>query len=130
MKVEKVFWLGLVFVLSLLLAACSGTTSSAETEPVVNESIVVQTTSPAAITEEPTPVEVVNTQVPTASPTETKEPTPTESVATEESIAIGPRSGDIAPDFTLPDSEGNMVNLADELGENQSVVLVFYFEYG
>jgi hypothetical protein len=72
----------------------------------------------------------LDSEVPTASPTETEEPTPTESVATEKSVAIGPRTGDSAPDFTLPDSEGNMVNLVEVLQENQSVVLVFYFEYG
>jgi peroxiredoxin len=35
-----------------------------------------------------------------------------------------------APDFTLPDSSGNMVNLADELDSNEHVVLVFYFGSG
>ena len=35
----------------------------------------------------------------------------------------------IAPDFTLPDSNGNMVNLADELQQNEQVVLVFYYTY-
>lgn len=34
-----------------------------------------------------------------------------------------------APDFTLPDGNGNMVNLVDELGENDQVVLVFYYTY-
>lgn len=44
-------------------------------------------------------------------------------------------SGDTAPgaeiaaDFTLPDSEGNMVGLADELAENEQVVLVFYYSW-
>ena len=38
-------------------------------------------------------------------------------------------TGDVAPDFTLPDSEGNMVNLADQLQDNQQVVLVFYSDY-
>jgi len=130
MKTKLVVWFGLVFVLSALMVACSGATSSSETESVVSESVAVQTTPPAAVTEEPTPVEVVNTQVPTTSPTDTEEPTPTASVTTEQSIAIAPHAGDIAPDFTLPDSEGNIVNLADELQENQSVILVFYFEYG
>jgi peroxiredoxin Q/BCP len=39
------------------------------------------------------------------------------------------RVGDMAPDFTLPDKSGNMVNLAAELQENEQVVLVFYFGY-
>ncbi len=38
-------------------------------------------------------------------------------------------TGDVAPDFTLPDSEGNMVNLANQLQDNQYVVLVFYSDY-
>ena len=36
---------------------------------------------------------------------------------------------EIAADFSLPDSEGNMVSLADELAQNEQVVLVFYFGY-
>jgi cytochrome oxidase Cu insertion factor (SCO1/SenC/PrrC family) len=40
-----------------------------------------------------------------------------------------PRTGDIAPDFTLPDSDGIMVNLSDELNDNRMVILVFYFAY-
>ena len=36
---------------------------------------------------------------------------------------------EFAADFTLPDSNGNMVNLADELQENEQVVLVFYYDY-
>ncbi len=40
----------------------------------------------------------------------------------------GPRVGDIAPDFTLPDQVGNMVRLADELKDHNSVVMVFYYE--
>ena len=39
------------------------------------------------------------------------------------------REGDVAPDFTLPDSNGNMVRLADELQKNDQVVLVFYYSY-
>ncbi len=35
-------------------------------------------------------------------------------------------TGDVAPDFTLPDSEGNMVNLANQLQDNQYVVMVFF----
>jgi hypothetical protein len=38
-------------------------------------------------------------------------------------------TGDVAPDFTLPDSEGNMVILANQLQDNQYVVLVFYSDY-
>ena len=42
--------------------------------------------------------------------------------------AGGPRVGDVTPDFTLPDKDGNMVRLADELKDHRSVVLVFYYE--
>lgn len=53
-----------------------------------------------------------------------------EVVSTEETKATSPRTGDIAPDFSLPDSNGEVVNLADVLKNNQSAVLVFYLEYG
>ncbi len=43
---------------------------------------------------------------------------------TPENVASAP---EIAADFTLPDSKGDMVNLAEELGENEQVVLVFYY---
>lgn len=33
----------------------------------------------------------------------------------------------VAPDFTLPDAEGNLVHLAEELKVNEQVVLVFYY---
>ena len=54
---------------------------------------------------------------PTAEPTMTDKRTPS-----------SPRAGDVAPDFTLPDKDGNMVRLADELKDHSSVVLVFYYE--
>ena len=53
-------------------------------------------------------------------PTATAVPVPTLS---------GPRTGELAPDFTLPDHTGSPVHLADELQENQVVALVFYFSY-
>jgi peroxiredoxin Q/BCP len=64
------------------------------------------------------------------SPTpQTEEPKPTEIVVTEESKSTGPRTGDVAPDFILHDGDGNMVHLADELKDNRTVVLVFYYAY-
>lgn len=54
----------------------------------------------------------------------------TEVGSTEEAVTDGPRSGDIAPDFTLPDGNGEVVHLAEVLKNNRSVVLVFYLEYG
>ncbi len=96
MKNKIVIWLGLVFALSFLLAACSETTPSPQAE-------------------EPKPAESVVTQEPTAEIVVTEEPEPT-----------GPRTGDMAPDLTLPDGNGNMVSLADELHDNRMVILVFY----
>ena len=89
MKKARVNLIGLVFVLPALIAACSGTT--------------------------PTP--------------ETEESRSVESVVNEEPKTNGPHTGDIAPDFTLPDSNGNMVHLADKLNDNRMVILVFYVEY-
>jgi cytochrome oxidase Cu insertion factor (SCO1/SenC/PrrC family) len=58
-------------------------------------------------------------EVPAAIPTE-------ETVDIEETNTDSPRTGDVAPDFTLPDSNGNMVHLADELKDSRMVILVFY----
>lgn len=75
-------------------------------------------------TEQPTPTKAaVVTQVATARPT--KQPTPTEAPA-----SAGSRAGDAAPDFSLPDSTGATVHLADEIKmANRAVVLVFYFDH-
>jgi hypothetical protein len=109
MKVQKVFWIGLFFLVSLMIAACSGTTPIPQAEEPISAASVV--------TEEPTAESVI-----------TEEPT-VESVITEEPENSGPRTGDIAPDFTLPNSNGNMVHLADELNDYRIVVLVFYNAY-
>ncbi len=58
-----------------------------------------------------------------ATPAPTEAPTPAEA-----SVSAGPRAGDTAPDFTLPDNNGAMVHLADELKSNRAVVLVFYLD--
>lgn len=97
-KNKIVIWLGLVLVLPVLMAACSGTTPAAETS--------------TAETEELMPAESVVAEEPTSEPK-----------------TIGPRSGDIAPDFSLPDSNGNMVRLSDQLLDNRLVILVFYHAY-
>jgi hypothetical protein len=108
MKKQIIFWLGLVFVLSLLMAACSGTSPALQTEEPAAESVVA---------EEPT-IESVATEEPTAESSVTDTPEPS-----------GPRTGEIAPDFTLPDSNGDMVHLVEELEDNQLVVLVFYHSH-
>lgn len=107
MKKVIVNWIGFVLVLSILLAACSPISPNSQAEqPKSAESVV---------TEEPTE-EIVANEEPTA-----------ESVAVEEPEITGLPVGEIAPDFTLPDSNGNMVNLAEALQENEQVVLVFYY---
>ena len=100
MKYARLIFGQVIFVLSL--AACGGT---------------VATPAPTvAPTEAPTAA-----QVATTAPTEA--PTPAEA-----SLSAGPRTGDTAPDFTLPDNNGAMVHLADELKSNRAVVLVFYLD--
>ena len=68
------------------------------------------------------------TEAPAAAPT-AEPPTPTEEIATEESAIDPLGTGDLAPDFTLPDSNGNTVNLADSLLDNRLTILVFYFSH-
>ena len=128
MKKVIVNWVGLVFVLSLMMAACIGTSPTAYTEePKSAESVATEEpTAESVVTQEPT-AETVVTEEPTAESVATKEPT-VESVVTDKPKTTGPRTGDIAPDFTLPDSNGNMVHLADELNDNRMVVLVFYHD--
>ena len=101
MKKEKIIWLALVIVLSLLMAACSGTIPTPQTaEPEIAESVVTE--QPAAAEEEAVP---------------------TDSEARKSTL-------NMATDFTLPDNNGNMVNLTDELQEYEQVVLVFYYGSG
>ena len=60
----------------------------------------------------------------------TSPPEPTDTPSTSEvATSSEPRTGATAPDFTLPDSRGNMVHLADELKDSQTVVLVFYYSH-
>ena len=91
------------------MAACSGNTPTPQAEePRSAESLV---------TEEPEPTESVVTE----------EPKSAEIVVTEEPKIAGPRIGEIVPEFSLPDSYGNEVSLADTLQENEQVVIVFYY---
>ena len=105
MKKVMVNWIGFVLVLSLLLAACS---------PI----------SPSPQAEQPKSAESVVTVEPTAESVPTEEQT--ENVAAEQPKVTGLPIGEIAPDFTLPTGDGNMVNLAEELQGNEQVVIVFY----
>ncbi len=56
-------------------------------------------------------------------------PEPSTATAAPEPVTSGPRTGELAPDFTLPDHAGSPVYLADELQENRVVALVFYNGY-
>jgi peroxiredoxin len=115
MKNKMIVWLVLAFVLSLLLAACSGTTLTPQTEePKSVENVV---------TEEPN-VESVATEEPTTESVPAEEQT--ENVAAEQPRVTGLPLGEIAPDFTLSTGDGNMVNLSETLQDIEQVVLVFY----
>jgi len=39
------------------------------------------------------------------------------------------RPGDVAPDFSLPDSAGTRLDLASVVAEHQSTVLIFYLSH-
>jgi peroxiredoxin len=122
MNKQMVFWIGLMFVCSFLLAACSGTTPTSQVnEPISAASDATEELEPTetVVTEEPEPTESVDTE----------EPKPTKKAPEEEPESTSLLTGDTAPDFTLPDSNGNEVSLADSLKENEQVVLVFYFGY-
>jgi cytoskeletal protein RodZ len=120
--------ISLVFVVSLMMAACIGTSPTAYTEESKSaESVATEEpTAESVVTQEPT-AESVATEEPTVESVDTAEPT-AEIVVTEEPKTNGPRTGEIAPDFTLPDSNGDLVHLADELNDNRMVVLVFYHD--
>lgn len=80
----------------------------------------------AAPTQEPSSA----TEAPVATSTEEPLiPTPTEEIATEEPAIDPLGTGDLAPDFTLPDSNGNLVSLANSLVDNRLTILVFYFSH-
>jgi cell division septation protein DedD len=102
-----------VTLIMLFLVRCGNAAST----PVSEAPVATTTPEPPTATPTPEP------------PTPTEEPKPEESAATEESTTDGPRTGDVAPDFTLPDSNGNMVHLADELNDNRMVILVFCHAY-
>ena len=53
---------------------------------------------------------------------------PTVTVAPEP-VQTSPQPGDKAPDFTLTDSKGSRLHLADIVAEQKSTVLVFYLSH-
>lgn len=132
MKNKLVVWFGLVFVQLFLLAACSGATPTPQAdETKFVGSVVTEEPKPTdiVIVEEPT-LESIVTEEPTAESVVTEETESTENMDAEEAETTGLSAGEMAPDFTLPDSNGNEVSLADTLQENEQVVIVFYYEIG
>lgn len=97
----------------LLLVGCGNTASTPVPEA-----------PPATPTPVPEAPPATSNPVPEAPPA-----TSTPEIETEEPATDSPRVGDVAPDFILSDGTGNMVRLADELQENQVVVLVFYHSH-
>ena len=129
MKKGLVHLFGVVFVIPFLTAACLGTSPTQQTEePQSVESVVKEEPIAESVVSEELTAKSVVTEEPTAESVATGEPT-AESVITEEPKTTGPRTGEIAPDFTLPDNNGDMVHLADELNDNRMVILIFYHAY-
>lgn len=97
MKKDIAKWFVLVLVMLLLFSACSGAPTSNPTD-------------------EDHPVEMESPEQP-------------EDIKEQEQTDPGPRSSPLkmAPDFSLSDGKGNMVNLAEQFQEYEQVVLVFYY---
>jgi peroxiredoxin Q/BCP len=130
MNKQLVFWIGLLLTHSVLLAACSGSTPTPRTEePESAVSAVAKEPEPteSEAAQEPETTEVVVIEKPEATENvATQELEPTEIPSTEEP-ETGRMVGETAPDFTLPDGEGNMVSLAGKLQEFEHIVVVFYY---
>jgi len=68
---------------------------------------------------------------PTAAPTNTAPAASTAaaSATAASTAAAALRPGDAAPDFSLPDSTGALVNLASVVADHRSTVLIFYLSH-
>jgi hypothetical protein len=122
-KMSRQKLLQVVIGLTLIMLFLVGCGTTAPT-PVSEAPAASPTPEPPTATPSPEPPTATPSPEP---PTPTEEPKPEETVVTtEEPGADGPRTGDVAPDFNLPDSNGDMVHLADEVQDNRMVVLVFY----
>ena len=99
---------GAVATLSLLLAAACGSDSEPSSEPQTTDT--TSTTSP-----------------PAAAPAPTSAPDPTAAPApSEQTINIGHRVGDRAPDYMLALTGDRQVNSADLVTEGKPVFILFH----
>ena len=136
------FSIAVLLVLSFLVGCGNAVTTSVSEAPAATStektgvieksdtpvSDTPESEAPASTsTEETVVIEKSDTPVSNTTVSEAPASTPTEETeVNEKSDTDGPRTGDTAPDFTLPDSEGNMVRLSDELKDNRFLVLVFF----
>ena len=105
--------IGAVATLSLLLAAACGGDSEPSPEPQTTDT--TSTTSPP-----PAPP-------PAAAPAPTSAPAPTAAPATsEETVNVGHRVGDRAPDYMLALTGDRQVNSADLVAEGKPVFILFH----
>lgn len=131
MKTKNFYWLGMVWVLSLLMAACVTSIPSPqvkEPEAALSAATEELETAESVAIVEPVATESVATE--TFEPTESssiEEPEPAETEVDVEISRTSPLIGEVVPDFNLPDGDGNMVSLGSALQENELVVVVFYY---
>ncbi len=112
MNAKQRWFLAVIVIFAMTATACGAPAST--TTATVSETITTAASSAEATTAATPPA---TTTTASTSPEVT-----TASTAT----TGGLQAGDLAPDFTLPDSNGNPVHLAEELTSNRTVVLVFY----
>ncbi|MDE2716493.1 MAG: hypothetical protein OXI33_05690 [Chloroflexota bacterium] len=104
---------GAIATLSLLLTVACGSDSEPSAEPQTTDT--TSTTSPPAA------------PPPAAAPAPTSAPAPTAAPATSgETINVGHRVGDRAPDYMLALTGGRQVNSADLVAEGKPVFILFH----
>ncbi|MDE2823063.1 MAG: hypothetical protein OXK79_06120 [Chloroflexota bacterium] len=102
-----------VATLALLVAVACGSDSEPSTEPQTSDT--TSTTSPPAA---PPPAAV---PAPTSAPDPTAAPAPS-----EETVNVGHRVGDRAPDYMLALTGDRQVNSADLVAEGKPVFILFH----